>query len=84
MISSSTADPVFDMVVESLFTVWIDYDGHQLAVSIDPSQTKPASPILVENEDLTRLGTSAYLGVSRATGQTYQQNHIVAWRMSLE
>ncbi len=85
VISTLTADPPFEMLVASTFSVWIDYTAatHQLSVSLDPSTTKPITPLLTATEDLARLGT-AYLGVTGATGGSYHANSVVAWSLAID
>lgn len=81
--SQITATPGFTMAQTSNFSVWIDYraSDHTLAVSLDPSTTKPTTPLFSTTEDLARLGTAAYLGVTGSTGDTFELQHVVSWSL---
>jgi hypothetical protein len=86
VISTITATPGFPMVQTSIFSVWIDYraSDHTLAVALDPSTTKPATPLFSTTQDLARLGTAAYLGVTGSTGNSFVLQHVISWSLATD
>jgi hypothetical protein len=83
--SVATIDPPFEMLTTGTFTIWLDYTAttQALAISIDPSTTKPASLFTVAT-DLSRLGSAAYLGLTGTTGDSYHTNGAISWSLVVD
>jgi hypothetical protein len=78
----------FSLTTGNPFTVWLDYDGAQNVVhgyaANGQGATKPTMPTISAADDLTRLGSSAWLGITAACGSSAQAQHkVLAWRVDV-
>lgn len=66
------------------FTVWIDYTGstHMIAVFMAQSTTKPAAPLAMQTDDLSRLG-AAWFGLTASTAASSESHHILRWKLTV-
>jgi hypothetical protein len=76
------AQPPFLLTNGTPFTVWVDYTGatHRIAVSIAQSTTKPSTPIAMQTDDLSRLG-SAWFGLTAATESSSETHRVLSWKL---
>lgn len=74
--------PPFLLTDRTPFTVWVDYTGatHEIAISIARTTTKPSTPIAMQTDDLSRLGT-AWFGLTAATQTSSETHRILSWKL---
>ena len=65
-----------------VWSVWIDYNGTNLAVALaDNSSTRPANLISYPIDLTSLLGqTSAYVGFTGGSGSCYESQYILVWK----
>ncbi len=83
----ATGSVSFDLNNSQSRFAWIEYNGNTnvLAVFLSTSNTKPDTPVLTTNVDLTALvGNQYYAGFAAATGGANNRHEILNWQMSLE
>lgn len=80
----AVADARFVMSDGTPFTVWVDYSGetHEIAVSIAQGTTRPATPLLTQTDDLSRLG-AAWFGLTAATAGSSEAHHVLRWKLAV-
>lgn len=66
------------------FSVWIDYTGttHVIAVSIAQGTTRPANPLVMQVDDLSRLGT-AWFGLTASTAGSSESHRVLRWKLAV-
>ncbi|KAL5076848.1 hypothetical protein RYX36_015832 [Vicia faba] len=70
----------------SVIQAWIDYDSsmNQLEVRLSPSSSKPISPILSYQVDLTPIfKETMYVGFSSSTGLLSSTHYILGWSLKI-
>jgi hypothetical protein len=65
----------------TLWHVWIDYNGDELAVRISESSDRPSKPQLSYSLNLQDIlgDTEAFVGFTAATGGAYAKHEIISW-----
>ncbi len=65
----------------NLWTVWVDYNGTTMSVYMTEGTTRPATPTLQQDVDLTAtlVDGSSFIGFTAATGGAYENIDIVDW-----
>ncbi|CAL5203158.1 unnamed protein product [Lathyrus oleraceus] len=84
----STSKQVQDLNLKSgsVIQAWIDYDSsiNQLEVRLSPSSSKPTSPILSYQVDLTPIfKETMYVGFSSSTGLLSSSHYILGWSFKI-
>lgn len=66
------------------FTVWVDYTGatHLIEVRIAQSTTRPANPLVMQTDDLSRLG-AAWFGLTGSTAGSSEAHHVLRWKLAV-
>jgi len=65
----------------TLWYVWIDYNGHELAVRLSQTSDRPKQPQLSYSLNLQDIlgSTKAFVGFTAATGGAYAKHEIISW-----
>ncbi|XP_058765246.1 L-type lectin-domain containing receptor kinase S.4-like [Vicia villosa] len=84
----STSKQIQDLNLKSgsVIQAWIDYDSsmNHLEVRLSPSSSKPTSPILSYQVDLTPIfKETMYVGFSSSTGLLSSSHYILGWSFKI-